>query len=115
VVQRDFDDPARADDVGGPDNTLGPTEATDSDELRNRDGDEVVDAPDHWYDADDHQTLAQKLAAEEPDQPPPARRSAGAEDYAPPDVYRDAHGCRGQIDGTPEDGDSLFPIIDGPA
>ena len=112
--QPDFDDPTRADDVAAPGDTLGPTEATDSDEIRNDDGDQVVDPPDHWYaahkvaakDPDEHETLDERLAAEEPDdatiapaQPDPlARRFAGRH--------------RGQIDGTPEDGDSLFPVIE---
>ena len=37
----DYDDP-------GPDNTLGPSESLDSDEVRNDDGDIVVDPPDRW-------------------------------------------------------------------
>ena len=36
------------DDVGGADDMLSPMEATDSDEVHNADGDEVVDPPDDW-------------------------------------------------------------------
>ena len=36
----------------GPDDTLDPSESTDSDELRNDDGDIVVDPPDDWSEAD---------------------------------------------------------------
>jgi hypothetical protein len=127
----DFDNPTRADDVGLPDGTLGPTEATDSDDLRNKDGDEVVDPPDHWYGADklaamapgEHESLDDKIAAEEPD--PSAQTglgraattqnaAAGAQDFAPPEVARNVRSYRGQVDGTPEDGESFFPVIEGP-
>jgi hypothetical protein len=119
---RDFADPTRADDVGGPDGTLGPTEATDPDELKNRDGDEVVDPPDYWFAAHkiartawwEHETLDDKLAAELPDMWGRRGVPPGAPDFPPPDTYRDVHRYRGQIDGTPEDGDSFFPVIEGP-
>jgi hypothetical protein len=51
------------------DDTLRPTEALDSDDVRNDDGDEVVDPEDHGRDI-------------------------------------------GQIDGSPEDGDSMFPVVE---
>ena len=38
IIDGDYDDM-------GPDNTLGPSESLDSDEVRNDDGDIVVDAP----------------------------------------------------------------------
>ncbi|EHI10663.1 hypothetical protein [Mycolicibacterium thermoresistibile] len=73
-------DPASANDVGGPGDTLRPMEALDSDDLRNDDGDEVVDPPERWSSgyssgaagvtADGHleeETLDAKLAAERPD------------------------------------------------
>jgi len=47
----DYDDP-------GPDNTLGPSESLDSDDVRNDDGDVVVDAPNRWIAAVEHQSLA---------------------------------------------------------
>jgi hypothetical protein len=34
------------------DDTLSPSESTDSDEVRNDDGDTVVDPPDDWSEAD---------------------------------------------------------------
>ena len=93
---------------GGPGDTLNPSESTDSDELRNDDGDIVVDPPEGWSEADkvraeeqDGESLDQKLAAEEPDviddagdEPRPTRRH------------------RGQIDGTPEDGAPLYEVVD---
>ncbi|WP_305094263.1 hypothetical protein [Prescottella sp. R16] len=53
----------------GPDDTLGVSESLDSDEVRNEDGDDVVDAPDRWYDSDERETLDERLAEEEPDVP----------------------------------------------
>ncbi|WP_372448055.1 hypothetical protein [[Mycobacterium] fortunisiensis] len=61
----------------GPDDTLSPSESTDSDELANADGDEVVDPPEEWHGADraeEDETLDRKLAAEEPEQPAGGRR-----------------------------------------
>ncbi|MBI3224677.1 MAG: hypothetical protein HYZ39_06430 [Mycolicibacterium cosmeticum] len=59
------------------DATLPPDEATDSDEMRNADGDEVVDPPDDWQGADrfgmstaeaaQGESLDDKLSAEIPD------------------------------------------------
>lgn len=96
----------------GPGDTLDPSESTDSDEVRNDDGDTVVDPPEGWSEADkfgmtareerEGESLDQRLAEEEPDVIP---------DVEPPDVSPGrAH--RGQIDGTPEDGDSLFVVVD---
>jgi hypothetical protein len=87
--------PDSPNDTGGVDDTLRPAEALDPDDVRNADGDEVVDPPEHWAAADhiaeepDGESLDEKLAAEEPE--PPAR---------------------GQISGSPEDGDSLFPVVE---
>jgi hypothetical protein len=92
------------------DDTLSPSESTDSDEVRNEDGDIVVDPPDNWSEAnkfgmtareeEEGESLEYKLAAEEPDVPPGA---------APP-AERPDRVHRGQIDGAPEDGDSLFNV-----
>ena len=59
------------------DNTLPPDEATDSDEVRNADGDDVVDPPDDWQGADRFgmsseeatrgESLDDKLSAETPE------------------------------------------------
>jgi hypothetical protein len=49
-------------------------EALDPDDVRNADGDEVVDPPNHWAAADkvaeepEGESLDEKLAAEEPEQ-----------------------------------------------
>jgi hypothetical protein len=101
---------------GGPGDTLNPSEGTDSDELRNDDGDIVVDPPEDWSEANrfgttareerEGESLDDRLAVEEPDVPDAAARSSGP-DGRPP---RRAH--RGQIDGAPEDGDSLYDVVD---
>jgi hypothetical protein len=90
--------------------TLDPSESTDSDEVRNDDGDTVVDPPDDWSEADkfgmtareeeEGESLEYKLAAEEPDVPPDAE----------PATERPDRVHRGQIDGAPEDGDSLYNV-----
>ncbi|WP_099023378.1 hypothetical protein [Mycolicibacterium palauense] len=93
-MDSDYDDP-------GPDNTLGPSESLDSDEVRNDDGDVVVDPPDRWIDADEDESLDERLAAEEPDVPPRGEAPA-----------RPSRRHLGQVDGTPEDGDSFFNVVD---
>jgi len=47
----DYDDP-------GTDNTLGLSESLDSDDVRNDDGDVVVDAANRWIAVNEHQSLA---------------------------------------------------------
>ena len=116
---RDFDagdlvDPADFPEEGGPGDTLSPSEGTDSDELRNDDGDIVVDPPEGWSEADrfgmtareerEGESLDDRLAAEEPD---PSDAAIGASDDGGPGR---AH--RGQVDDTPEDGDSLYTVVD---
>jgi hypothetical protein len=105
------------------DNMLDQSESLDSDEVRNDDGDEVVDPPDRWIAAEDHESLDEKLGAEISDTAPDDRPSRDAHDsdeggalnvvsddeldHLDPTAYgRD----RGQIDGTPEDGESFFNI-----
>jgi hypothetical protein len=94
-MEGDYDD-------GGPDDTLSPSESLDSDEVRNDDGDIVVDPPDRWIAPEEHQTLDEQLAAEVPDVSP----DGVAEDERP--TRRNL----GQIDGAPEDGDSFFTVVD---
>ncbi len=70
----------------GPDDTLDVSESLDSDEVRNEDGDDVVDPPDHWSEADrfgttlreaeQGESLDQRLAEEEPDVPRPVERTS---------------------------------------
>ncbi len=93
-VDGDYDDP-------GPDNTLSPSESLDSDEVRNDDGDIVTDPPDQWIEADEDETLDERLAAEVPDV------LTGTDESERP-----ARRTQGQIDGTPEDGESFFNIVD---
>jgi hypothetical protein len=89
-------------DDGGPDDTLGPSESLDSDEVRNDDGDIVVDPPDEWIEAKENETLDERLAEEVPDESP---------DEEPQDNRPTSH-TSGQIDGTPEDGDSFYTVVD---
>ena len=91
-------------DLGGADDMLSPMKATDSDEVHNADGDEVVDPPEDWSGADKFgmsaeeerqgETLDQRLAEEEPD------------------VTVDEIDLRRTVDKTPEDSDSLFPVVE---
>ncbi len=103
------------------DNPLTPEEALDSDEVRNDDGDEVVDPPEKWIDAREAETLDERLAEEVPDVGPEDVDPRDADDTATDTVSvsddqldridPEQHGTeRGQIDGTPEDGDSFFDV-----
>ncbi|MFC3778608.1 hypothetical protein [Mycolicibacterium holsaticum] len=107
---------ASANDTGGVEDTLRPMEAMDSDDVRNDDGDQVVDPPDQWAAADhiaaepDGESLDEKLAAERPEQSPaPSAQGTDDVDHIDPD----SHGrSEGDVDGTPEDGDSIFPVVE---
>ncbi|BBY18871.1 hypothetical protein [Mycolicibacterium litorale] len=123
-----------ANDAEGPGDTLSPMEALDSDEIRNDDGDNVVDPPDHWSEANrtdqlprgevgGGESLDEKLAAEVPDaaagagDPAADDAPAGDIDPRPEDEIDNLdpahHGTdAGQISGTPEDGDSLFTVVE---
>jgi hypothetical protein len=110
------------------DNPLEPAEELDSDEVRNADGDEVVDPPDEWIEAKDNETLDERLAEEVPDDQgddgaDDARSDAHDSDaggglrlvsnYDIDHMDPQTHGReRGQIDGTPEDGDSFYDVIE---
>jgi hypothetical protein len=110
--QADLADPSDFPEEGGPGETLNPSESTDSDEVRNDDGDIVVDPPDHWSEADkfgmtareeqEGESLDDRLAAEDPDVLTDTNS----------DQERPVRAHHGQIDGTPEDGDSLFDVVD---
>lgn len=77
VADETVADGTTANDLGGADDMLSPMEATDSDELRNHDGDEVVDPPTQWSGVTKHgmtareesegETLDARLAQEVPD------------------------------------------------
>lgn len=113
------------------DNPLTPEEALDSDEVRNDDGDEVVDPPARWIDAREDETLDERLADEEPDVSPSdwghlplagddirdaddkVRQTESMSDDALDRIDPEQHGReRGQIDGTPEDGDSFYDVVE---
>ncbi|WFS11113.1 hypothetical protein [Rhodococcus aetherivorans] len=156
----------------GPGDTLSPSEGLDSDEVRNDDGDEVVDPPEGWSGADrfgttqreeqEGESLDQRLAEEEPDVAPPEPLERpvaampddeltedivdevydgggdtavydgggdtavydGGRDTAVVDggrkhaelvegvIVEDSRVDRGQIGGSPEDGESLFPVVE---
>jgi hypothetical protein len=91
IIDGDYDDM-------GPDSTLGPSESLDSDEVRNDDGDIVVDAPLRWISPEDNLTLDKRLAAEEPE--------LGYTEGPPPRPRRH----RGQISGSPHDGPSFYMV-----
>jgi hypothetical protein len=90
------------------DDMLDQSESLDSDEVRNDDGDEVVDPPEHWIEAEDHESLDEKLAAEIADD---ARDQVVSDDVDLDRIDPNQHGrVKGQIDGTPEDGDSFYNV-----
>ena len=105
------------------DDMLEQAESLDSDEVRNDDGDEVVDPPDRWIDAGENESLDEKLAAETSDSTSddgPSRDAHDSDEGGAPGLVGDdeldridvaAHGREiGQISGAPEDGDSFFDV-----
>jgi hypothetical protein len=106
------------------DNPLTPEEALDSDEVRNDDGDEVVDPPERWIEAREDEDLDERLADEEPEVSPDDIDLRDADDPGSRETVTESddeidrldpeqHGReRGQIDGTPEDGDSFFDVVE---
>lgn len=91
-------------DDDGPDNTLGPSESMDSDEVRNNDGDTVVDPPEEWIEVEEHESLDERLGDEEPD--------VSVDDPVTGEAPRPERRNFGQIDGTPEDGESFYDVVD---
>ncbi len=112
----DLVDPGDFPEEGGPGDTLNASEGTDSDELHNDDGDVVVDPPEGWSEADrfgmtareerEGESLDDRLAAEEPDVSEVDDTSGSLADSPPGRTHR------GQIDGAPEDGESLYEAVD---
>ncbi len=103
------------------DNPLTPEEQLDSDEVRNDDGDEVVDPPERWIEAREDETLDERLADEVPDIGPgdvdprdaddTDRETVSVSDDELDHLDPEQHGTdHGQIDGTPEDGDSFYDV-----
>ncbi|MDT7766613.1 MAG: hypothetical protein QOC63_6033 [Mycobacterium sp.] len=102
---------------------LEPAEELDSDDIRNDVGDEVVDPTERGIEAKDHESLDDRLFEENPDVSPANIDPRDAdESSAPVELMSDDeldhidpedHGrARGQIDGTPEDGDSFFDVVE---
>lgn len=100
---------------------LTPEEALDSDEVRNDDGDETADPPERWIEAREDESLDERLADEEPDVSPEdidvgdgddrQRETETVSDDSLDELDPGQHGrARGQIDGTPEDGDSFYEV-----
>jgi hypothetical protein len=133
-------DDAEDPDAGGPDDTLDPFESLDSDWVRNNDGDDVVEPPESWIAADrvgEDESLDERLAEEEPepsvdgpftdqlpleevpltdeslvdDGIPPAEHAVKHADIVERVIVEESSVDRPQVDGTPEDGDSFFPIV----
>jgi hypothetical protein len=113
---------------GFDDNPLDTTESLDSDEIRNDDGDQVADPPERWIEAKDDETLDERLAEEVPDvsaddsdddddsEAHDSDEGGGLTLVSDDELDRidpSVHGReRGQIDGTPEDGESFFDIVE---
>jgi hypothetical protein len=111
---------------------LSQSEELDSDEIRNDDGDEVADPPERWIEAKDDETLDERLSDEEPDvdvddadddedegdgnDAHDSDSGGGLELVGDDELDRldtQRHGSEaGQIDGTPEDGESFFDIVE---
>lgn len=114
MADSDLVDPADFPEEGGPGGTLNQEESTDPDELRNDDGDIVVDPPEDWTAADgpgmtareerEGESLDDRLAAEEPDV------LSGAASTPEEDVPGRIH--RGQVSGAPEDGESFYQVVE---
>ena len=109
-------DPADFLEEGGPGDTLNASEGTDSDEVHNDDGDIVVDPPEGWSEANrfgmtareerEGESLDARLAEEEPDVSLDSPNEVAGADGPPGRAHR------GQIDGAPEDGESLYEVFD---
>jgi hypothetical protein len=112
---------------GFDDNPLDTTESLDSDEVRNDDGDNAADPPERWIEAKDDETLDERLAEEVPDVSADDADDENLDSHDSDEgggltlvsddeldrIDPSVHGReRGQIDGTPEDGDSFFDIVE---
>jgi hypothetical protein len=102
------------------DNMLDQQESLDSDEVRNDDGDQTVDPPEKWIEPKDRESLDDRLSEEDPDVTPddiPAdtdRSSTvrGSESEPDPLTLNEQARTKGQIDGTPEDGESFYDVVE---
>jgi hypothetical protein len=101
------------------DNMLEQAESLDSDEVRNDDGDETADPPEQWIEPKENESLDERLTEETPDITPddvaggPAdSMMRGSESDPDPRARQEQARTKGQIDGTPEDGDSFYDIVE---
>jgi len=112
-----------ANDVGDEGDALRPSEALDSDEVRNNDGDDVVDPPERWIEPKEDETLDERLSDEVPDVSADGAPAAGdatdggdvvsVSDDEIDHLDTQRHGTdEGQISGTPEDGESFFDVVE---
>ena len=112
-----------ANDVGGEGESLRPSEALDSDEVRNNDGDDVVDPPERWIEPKEDETLDERLSDEVPDvaadgEPVAGDTTDGGDVVSVSDdelnrLDTQRHGTdEGQVSGTPEDGESFFDVVE---
>jgi hypothetical protein len=115
-----------ANDVGGEGESLRPSEALDSDEVRNNDGDDVVDPPERWIEPKEDETLDERLSDELPDVYADGEPATGdttdttdggdvvsVSDDELDHLDTQRHGTdEGQISGTPEDGESFFDVVE---
>ncbi|MCZ8381403.1 hypothetical protein O6P37_21255 [Mycobacterium sp. CPCC 205372] len=112
-----------ANDVGGEGESLRPSEALDSDEVRNNDGDDVVDPPERWIEPKEDETLDERLSDEVPDVAADGEAVAGditdggdvvsVSDDELDHLDTQRHGTdEGQVSGTPEDGESFFDVVE---
>ncbi|GAS91716.1 uncharacterized protein RMCB_5812 [Mycolicibacterium brisbanense] len=102
------------------DNMLDQQESLDSDEVRNDDGDQTVDPPEQWIEPKENESLDDRLAEETPDTSPDDVATDPDDTMSPrgsesePDALTRNEQARtkGQIDGTPEDGDSFYDVVE---
>jgi hypothetical protein len=93
--------------------------------VRNGDGDQVADPREDWIAAEENESLDDKLAAEVSGDRGDDEVSPGVQDLEHAGalgvingedldgIDPDQHGRdSGQIDGTPEDGDSFFDVVE---
>lgn len=101
-------------------NMLSQQESLDSDEVRNDDGDQTVDPPEKWIEPKESGSLDERLSEENPDVTPgdvPADTGddstvRGSESEPDPLTLNEQARTKGQIDGTPEDGDSFYDVVE---
>jgi hypothetical protein len=83
----------------------------------------VVDPPERWIEAKEDESLDERLSEEIPDVTPDSIDLRDADSDSPEvesmsdndidHIDPEQHGRdRGQIDGTPEDGDSFFDVVE---